>query len=225
MDESSQAGRLRETLGMRLTVRALIFMGGAAALSWEILWQLRASLALGASAQATALVLAVTMGGMALGSMAAGRMLERRSLDRPLVLYGWLECAIGLFGLLMLPGFAALEKMDFDTSQTSSLLIRLNLEEMEVVRPENLARLRTEGIDAYLVCRSAAGRDGLPQSASVRINSTHTGAILSGLSWQNGWGGQAGSIADRTMRKDLSEAASEIARELTARLGAASPGR
>ena len=111
----------------------------------------------------------------------------------------------------------------FDTSQTSSLLVRLNLSEMEVVRPENLTRLRAEGIDAYLVCRAAAGSDGLPQSASVRVNSTHTGAILAGLSWQNGWGGQAGSIADRTMRKDLSEAASEIAHELSTRLRSASP--
>jgi hypothetical protein len=35
--------------------------------------------------------------------------------------------------------------------------------------------------------------------------------VIGGVAWQNGWGGQAGSMADRTMRKDVIEAAREIA--------------
>ena len=66
--------------------------------------------------------------------------------------------------------------------------------------------------------RGAASYDGRPQSASVRVNSTYDGTIIAGLSWQNGWGGVAGSMADRTMRKDLTQAATEIAEELTKRL-------
>ena len=107
-----------------------------------------------------------------------------------------------------------------DTAETSNLLLRLGLSELEVSQPENLRRLHDEGVDAYLSVRSVAGQDGAPQSATVRVNSTHDGSILAGLSWQNGWGGMAGSMADRTMRKDLVEAATEIAHELAKRLGA-----
>ena len=106
----------------------------------------------------------------------------------------------------------------YDTAQTSSLLVRLGISEVEVTLPQHLDALRSEGIDAYISARSASGDDGLPQSASVRINSTHTGAIIAGISWQNGWGGQSGSMADRTMRKDLTEAAEEIAEEIAKRL-------
>ena len=70
----------------------------------------------------------------------------------------------------------------------------------------------------HLTHPGADGNDGLPQSASVRINSTHTGEILAGVSWQNGWGGQSGSIADRTMRKDLTKAAEEIVSEIVSTL-------
>jgi hypothetical protein len=66
--------------------------------------------------------------------------------------------------------------------------------------------------------RAIAGYDGKPQSASVRLNSTKTGAIVAGVSWQNGWGGQAGSMADRMQRKDLADAADEIARNIAKNL-------
>jgi hypothetical protein len=106
-----------------------------------------------------------------------------------------------------------------DTNETSSLLVRMNLSEIEVLTPENLSKLQDEGIDAYLSARTVAGYGGQPQSVSVRVNSTQTGRIIAGLSWQNGWGGRAGSIADRIMRKDTTEAAVEITNELTKQLG------
>ena len=106
----------------------------------------------------------------------------------------------------------------FDTAQTSNLFVRLDLSEVEVARPAGLRALVAEGIDAYIAVRSVAGAGNQPQSASVRVNSTHNGAMLAGLTWENGWGGMAGSIADRTMRSDLSEAADEIAEELAERL-------
>ncbi len=83
-----------------------------AALSWEVLWQLEASLAFGASALGTALTLAVTMAGMTAGSLAMGRYTRDRALAKPARIYGALELSIGLFGLLMPWGFAALEPLD-----------------------------------------------------------------------------------------------------------------
>jgi hypothetical protein len=101
-----------------------------------------------------------------------------------------------------------------DSVATSKLMVRLNLNEIEIARPEGLAKLKDQGIDAFLTVRAAGGYDQQPQSASARVNSTHTGQVIAGISWQNGWGGQAGSIADRTMRKGLAEAASDIANAL-----------
>jgi spermidine synthase len=96
----------------RAAIHALVGLGGVAALSWEVLWQIRASLALGVSALATAITLAAAMGGMAAGSFLAGRWLRKHRLTRPLRVYGWLELAIGLAGLCMPLGFRALERAD-----------------------------------------------------------------------------------------------------------------
>ncbi len=101
-----------------------------------------------------------------------------------------------------------------DSATTSKLMARLNINEIEISTPTGLQKLKEQGVDAYLTVRAAGGYDEQPQSASARINSTDTGQIVAGVSWQNGWGGQAGSIVDRTMRKGLAEAAKEIAEAL-----------
>jgi spermidine synthase len=95
-----------------LILSALVVLGGVAALSWESLWQLQASLAFGVSAAGTALTLAATTGGLALGSLLAGTLLRDREIENPLLVYGWLELAIGVAGLLMLPGFMLLQIFD-----------------------------------------------------------------------------------------------------------------
>jgi spermidine synthase len=100
----------------RIAVQAAVVVGGVAALSWEVIWQLEASLALGVSALGTAITLAATMAGMTVGSLTAGRLLQKResraSIRQPMRLYGSLELAIGISGLLLLPGFAFLETID-----------------------------------------------------------------------------------------------------------------
>jgi predicted membrane-bound spermidine synthase len=91
----------------------LVFAAGIAALSWEILWQIQASLSIGVSAMGTAITLAATMGGMAVGSLSMGRFLRAREVASPLRVYGLLELAIGLHGALLLrPGLAFLERFD-----------------------------------------------------------------------------------------------------------------
>ena len=101
-----------------------------------------------------------------------------------------------------------------DSVATSKLMVRLNLGEVEMVRPEGLAKLKDQGIDAFLTVWAAGGYDQQPQSASAWVNSTGTGQVIAGIGWQNSWGGQAGSMADRTMQKVFAEAAPDIANAL-----------
>lgn len=102
-----------------------------------------------------------------------------------------------------------------DTAQTTGIMGRIGLNEVELQQPSGLQAMRDQGIDALLSVRSASGPDGIPQSASARMTSTHTGQVIAGATWQNGWGGMRGSIADRVMRQDLGEAAEKIADSLT----------
>lgn len=105
-----------------------------------------------------------------------------------------------------------------DAGAMTALMARLNLDEFELTQPQSLNKLKEKNIDAYLSVKAASGNDGRPQSASARLNSTSDGKILAGVSWQNGWGGQEGSMADRTMRKDLTGAAREITQSLIGRI-------
>ncbi len=101
-----------------------------------------------------------------------------------------------------------------DASTTSSMMVRLNLNEIEITRPEGLGKLRDQGIEAVLIVKAAGVYDDQPQSASARMTSTADGRLIAGVTWQNGFGGQAGSMADRVMRQGLTGAASEIANGL-----------
>ena len=101
-----------ENASSPLPVHLMVIVGGVAALSWEVLWQLRSTLALGVSALGTSLTLATTMAGMTAGSLTAGQILRRRTGVRALRAYGALELVIGVAGVLMLAGFSWLEVLD-----------------------------------------------------------------------------------------------------------------
>ena len=96
---------------MRPALCILTLVSGLAGLSWETLWQLQAALSLGVSARGTALTLVGTMGGMSVGAALAGRLLDARASLRPLRAYALLELLIGLSGLVVLPGFRAVETL------------------------------------------------------------------------------------------------------------------
>lgn len=104
-----------------------------------------------------------------------------------------------------------------DANEAAGLIGRAGLKEFELYTPKGNSVLRAQGIEAVITAKAVAV-DGTPESASVRVTNTTDGRILAGITWQNGWGGQRGSIADRTMRKNLSSAAQEIAKELGKRL-------
>ncbi len=93
-------------------IRLLVFLSGFAALSWEVVWQIKSTLALGVSAWGTALTLATTMGGMSLGALLTGHILKEKSRLRPVRLYGILEILIGLSGLLLPVAFQTINQFD-----------------------------------------------------------------------------------------------------------------
>lgn len=103
----------------RRLVHLLVGAAGFAALSWEILWQIKSALALGVSAWGTAITLAVTMGGMSVGAWLSGYFLRHQTLLRPVRIYGLMEAAVGLAGLWLLPGFQLVENIDTELYRVS----------------------------------------------------------------------------------------------------------
>ena len=99
-----------------------------------------------------------------------------------------------------------------------TIIEHIGLTEFEFTSARGYAALRAAGIEAVLAAKSVDAADGTPENVSVRITSTKSGETVAGITWQNGWGGRRGSIADRSMRKNLSEAAREIAGEIRNRV-------
>ena len=81
-----------------LTYSVLFFLSGATGLIYELLWVRVLYQSFGSTIQSVTTVVAAYMGGLGLGAWALGRVADRS--QKPAVLYGWLEIAIGLFGIL-----------------------------------------------------------------------------------------------------------------------------
>src|SRR5271155_4651472 len=91
----------RDIPAPRTVIYLLVLSSGFAALAWEMLWQIKSTLALGISAQGTAITLAATMGGMSIGGFVMGHMLRKSQPVQAIRLYGLLELIIGLAGLFL----------------------------------------------------------------------------------------------------------------------------
>lgn len=78
-------------------VYALVFLSGAAALVYEVVWGRQLATFLGITGHAHTVVLATFMAGLALGSRVLGAVADR--VRRPLALFGVLEAGIGAFGV------------------------------------------------------------------------------------------------------------------------------
>ena len=81
-----------------LTYSFLFFLSGATGLIYEMLWVRVLYQSFGSTIQSVTTVVAAYMGGLGLGAWLLGRRADRS--PRPAVLYGWLEIAIGVFGIL-----------------------------------------------------------------------------------------------------------------------------
>ncbi|WAS89284.1 MULTISPECIES: fused MFS/spermidine synthase [unclassified Corallococcus] len=88
---------------------ALLFLSGATALVYELVWSKYLGNVLGNSGQAHAVVLATFMGGLALGAFVFGRTADR--VKNPLALYGVLELGVGLYALAFPYVLGALEHL------------------------------------------------------------------------------------------------------------------
>ena len=106
----------------RFALMFIVFLAGFAALTWELVWQVKATLALGVSAYGTAITLATTMGGMTVGSLVCGSILSRREQVNPFRLYAALEIVIAASGLLLVPAFQFVAQLDRAAYQTAPWL-------------------------------------------------------------------------------------------------------
>ncbi len=91
----------------RSFVFVLLFflLSGFAALLYQTAWMREFSFVFGTSELAIATVLAAYMGGLSLGATIAGRLAHR--VSRPVLVYGLLECGIGLSALMVPKAIAA----------------------------------------------------------------------------------------------------------------------
>lgn len=86
----------------------VFFLSGAASLADEVIWFKYLTLTFGATTAATATLLAVFMGGLALGSGLCGRLAPR--LSRPNLVYAALEAGVALFALATPWLFSAIDQ-------------------------------------------------------------------------------------------------------------------
>jgi len=106
-------------------VLALFFLSGATALVYEVVWLRKLVLIFGSTLFATSAILSTFMGGLALGAFAAGRMLDRLAV-RPLLVYGILEIAIGIYAVAvpwLLDGLTPACKALWEAGASSSFLV------------------------------------------------------------------------------------------------------
>jgi spermidine synthase len=76
----------------------VFFLSGVTGLVYELLWVRLLYQAFGSTIQSVTTVVAAYMGGLGLGAWLLGRYADRH--PKPAALYGWLEIAIGLFGIV-----------------------------------------------------------------------------------------------------------------------------
>jgi spermidine synthase len=164
---------------------ALFFLSGAAALAFETLWFRQAGLAFGNGVWSSSVVLASSMGGLALGNGLAGHY--GPWLRRPIVAYAWLEVAVAISGVGLVLLFPVL------TELFASLLAPL-LHHADAL---NTVRLALAFL-LMLVPASAMGAT-LPLLTGALTARAGFGPALGRLYGWNTLGALAGAVASETL--------------------------
>src|SRR5262245_48013210 len=81
-----------------LVYSILFFLSGATGLIYQLLWVRVLYQSFGSTIQSITTVVAAYMGGLGLGAWLLGPMGDRHA--KPAAFYGWLEVAIGVFGVI-----------------------------------------------------------------------------------------------------------------------------
>ena len=97
--EESKADPTRISTQRSIVLATTLFTG-AAGLIYEVTWQRYLANFLGSEAKATAIILAVFLGGLCGGYALFGRVSQHSNPKRLLLLCGWVEVAIGLWGFI-----------------------------------------------------------------------------------------------------------------------------
>lgn len=109
---------------MKLLILLFFFLSGACGLIYEVVWTKLFALSMGGTTFAISTVLAAFMGGLAFGSRYGGKWIDRRG--NPLVAYGLIEGAIGLYCLVVPPlvnSIPALLSPFYDNFYNSNLFL------------------------------------------------------------------------------------------------------
>jgi spermidine synthase len=160
------------------------FLSGAASLADELVWFKYLNLTFGATNAATATLLAVFLGGLALGSAAGARLASR--VSRPNLLYALLESGVGVFALTTPSLFSAVDAgyvwgyRHLGSTASALLGIRVLLSVAALLFPTVLMGAT---FPALARCVETGRTPGRPASALYGINTAGavTGVVLCGF--------------------------------------------
>jgi spermidine synthase len=140
-------------------IASLFFFSGFAALVYQVVWMRYLSLFFGSDVYAAAITLSVFMGGLSLGSAVAERLVDK--LVRPLLCYGLIEIAIGMYAFFfrdLLAGFAPLlesvYRTQFDAAPLVYQAVRIGVAALVLLVPATLM-----GSTLPLIVKSFVQRD------------------------------------------------------------------
>jgi spermidine synthase len=166
-------------------VLALFFASGFSSLIYQVVWTRHLTLIFGSTTFATATVLAVFMGGLALGSFCAGRIADK--VVRPFLWYGILEGIIGLWALIVpilldisVSGYRVIwELTHFDFFAFS--LLRLAVAAMILLLPTTLMGATLPLLSKYVTTSLATVGDKVGTIYAINTLGAVCGAAQSGL--------------------------------------------
>ncbi len=209
-----------------LTYGVLFFLSGATGLIYELLWVRVLYQSFGSTIQSVTTVVAAYMGGLGLGAWLFGRRADRT--PRPAVLYGWLEIAIGVFGILSPLVLGLAHWMYIGTAGAlalggaASVALRFGLAALVLLIPTTLM-----GGTLPVLTRALTGEDrGLLKPSLGRLYGLNTlgamtGTALAGFFLIEFVGVRASLLATATLNLAIGVAAISLGR----RDGLADPGR
>jgi spermidine synthase len=169
----------------RAALYGLFFLSGVSSLIYELAWQRLLTLVFGVSTLSVGAVLAGFLGGLALGSLLFGRLADRTR--HPLRVYACFEVGVGVIGLLVPPGFAALSAIypvlhaNLAAGAWGGTLLRFGLSLLVLVIPATLLGATLPIMGRLALRRTAGPECDFSLFYGVNTLGGVAGAALAGL--------------------------------------------